>query len=66
MISKSKSGQTLFVQAVVMKQVVSLTLPLTDFKRVNEGPPAYPKVVEDMQKKLKAELERRQRAALNP
>jgi invasion protein IalB len=61
MISKFKSGQTLFVQAVVLtNQVVSLPLPLADFKKVNEGPPADPKVVEDQQKKLQEELTRRQ------
>jgi invasion protein IalB len=61
MITKFKSGQTLFVQAVVLtNQIVSLPLPLADFKKVNEGPPADPKVVEDQQKKLQEELTRRQ------
>jgi invasion protein IalB len=61
MITKFKSGQTLFVQAVVLtNQVVSLPLPLADFKKVNEGPPADPKVIEDQQKKLQEELTRRQ------
>jgi invasion protein IalB len=63
MITKFKSGQTLFVQAVVLtNQVVSLPLPLADFKKVNEGPPADPKVVEDQQKKLQEELQKRQEA----
>jgi invasion protein IalB len=63
MITKFKSGQTLFVQAVVLtNQVVSLPLPLSDFKKVNEGPPADPKVVEDQQKKLQEELQKRQEA----
>jgi invasion protein IalB len=61
MITKFKSGQTLFVQAVVLtNQVVSLPLPLADFKKVNEGPPSDPKVVEDQQKKLQDELTKRQ------
>jgi invasion protein IalB len=61
MITKFKSGQTLFVQAVVLtNQVVSLPLPLAEFKKVNEGPPADPKVVEDQQKKLQDELTKRQ------
>ena len=61
MITKFKSGQTLFVQAVVLtNQVVSLPLPLADFKKINEGPPADPKLVEDQQKKLQEELQRRQ------
>ena len=61
MITKFKSGQTLFVQAVVLtNQVVSLPLPLAEFKKVNEGPPADPKLVEDQQKKLQEELTRRQ------
>jgi invasion protein IalB len=61
MITKFKSGQTLFVQAVVLtNQIVSLPMPLADFKKVNEGPPSDPKVVEDQQKKLQDELTRRQ------
>lgn len=61
MVTKFKSGQTLFVQAVVLtNQIVSLPMPLADFKKVNEGPPADPKVVEDQQKKLQEELTRRQ------
>jgi invasion protein IalB len=63
MITKFKSGQTLFVQAVVLtNQIVSLPLPLADFKKVNEGPAADPKVVEDQQKKLQEELTKRQEA----
>jgi len=61
MITKMKSGQTLFIQAVSLNnQVFSFPVPLADFKKVNEGPPTDPKLVEDQQKRLQEELQKRQ------
>jgi invasion protein IalB len=64
LIARMKTGQTLFVQAVALtNQVVALPLPLAEFKKANEGPPADPKVVADQQKKLQDELQRRAQIA---
>jgi invasion protein IalB len=56
-ITKMKSGQSLFVQALTLSnQVVSVAVPLADFKKVNEGPPADAKAVEDQQKKFNDQM----------
>jgi invasion protein IalB len=63
LVARMKSAQTLFVQAVTMSnQVVSLPLPLADFKKVNEGPPSDAKTIADQQKKLQDELQKRVQA----
>jgi invasion protein IalB len=63
LINRMKSAQTLFVQAVTMSnQVVSLPLPLAEFKKVNEGPPADQKTIADQQKKLQDEIQKRLQA----
>jgi invasion protein IalB len=60
MLTKMKSGQSLFVQVVTLSnQVAAFPLPLGDFKKVNEGPATDPKVVEAEQKKLQEDLQRR-------
>jgi invasion protein IalB len=64
LVTRMKGAQTLFVQAVALtNQVVSLPLPLAEFKKVNEGPAADAKTVDDQQKKLAAELQRRAQIA---
>jgi hypothetical protein len=39
--------------------VASFAFPLVDFAKANEGPPTDPKVLEEQQKKLQDELQRR-------
>jgi invasion protein IalB len=60
MITKMKSGQTLTIQAINLAgQPISFPMPLSDFKKANEGPPTDPKVFEEQQKKLQEELQKR-------
>ena len=60
MITKMKGGQTLTIQAINLAgQPISFPMPLTDFKKANEGPPTDPKVFEEQQKKLQEELQKR-------
>jgi invasion protein IalB len=60
LIAKMKKGQTLLVQAINQnQQPISLPLPLGDFAKAYDGPPTDPKVIEDQQKKLQDELQRR-------
>jgi invasion protein IalB len=59
-ITKMKTGQNIFVQAVALSnQVVSLPIPLADFKKVNEGPPIDPKVAEEQAKKFQEDMQKR-------
>ena len=59
-VSKVKKGQTLVLQAFNLNgQVASFAFPLADFAKSNEGPPTDPKVLEEQQKKLQDELQRR-------
>jgi invasion protein IalB len=60
LVTTIKTGQTLYVQAVTLaNQVISLPVPLADFKKANEGPASDPKQVEEQQKKLQEELQKR-------
>jgi invasion protein IalB len=65
LVTKLKTGQVLTIQAVNMGgNVFGLPVPLTDnagvsFTKANEGPPTDPKVVEEQQKKLQEELQKR-------
>jgi invasion protein IalB len=59
-IAKLKAGQSLLVQAVALPNLVmNMALPLSDFKKANEGPPTDPKVAEEQQKKYQEELQKR-------
>jgi invasion protein IalB len=59
-VSKIKGGQALTVQFVALgNQIYSMKLPLTEFKKANEGPASDPKQVEEQEKKLAAELQKR-------
>jgi hypothetical protein len=65
LIAKLKKGQNLYVQAYNMQQsVFTLALPLTDFAKAYDGPPTDPKAVEERNKKLQEELEKRARERL--
>jgi invasion protein IalB len=63
-VAKMKAGTSLFVQAVTLdNQVISLPLPLADFKKVNEGAASDPKVVEEQATKLRDQLQKLAEAA---
>jgi len=60
MIAKMKKGQQITVQAINMQGTpISLPLPLGDFAKAYDGPPTDPKVVEEQQRKLQEELQKR-------
>jgi invasion protein IalB len=59
-IAKLKKGQNLYVQAYNMAQsVMTLALPLGDFAKAYDGPATDPKELEEKNKKLQDELQRR-------
>jgi len=59
-VQKLKKGQNLYVQAYNMAQnVMTLALPLNDFAKAYDGPPTDPKELEEKNKKLQDELQRR-------
>ena len=59
-VQKLKKGQNLYVQAYNMAQnVMTLALPLGDFAKAYDGPPTDPKELEEKNKKLQDELQRR-------
>src|SRR5664280_1476895 len=60
MIAKMKKGQQITLQAINMQGTpISLPLPLADFAKAYDGPPTDPKVVEEQQRKLQEELQKR-------
>lgn len=59
-VGRLKKGTSLVLQAFNLNgQVASFAFPLVDFVKANEGPPTDPKVLEEQQKKLQEELQRR-------
>ena len=59
-IGKLKKGQNLYVQAYNMAQnVMTLALPLGDFAKAYDGAPTDPKELEEKNKKLQDELQKR-------
>ena len=59
-VAKLKKGQQLTLQGINPSgQVASYAIPLADFAKANEGPPTDPKVVEEQQKKLSEELQKK-------
>ena len=59
-VGSLKKGQNLVLQAFNLNgQVASFTFPLAEFAKANEGPPTDPKVLEEQQKKLQEELQKR-------
>lgn len=59
-VAKLKKGQNLYVQAYNMAQnVMTLSLPLGDFAKAYDGPATDPKELEEKNKKLQDELQRR-------
>ncbi len=60
LIDKLKKGQGLVVQGINSQgQAVSLVLPLNDFQKAYAGPPTDPKVFEQQQQQLQADLQKR-------
>ncbi|MGE3990628.1 invasion associated locus B family protein [Pseudorhodoplanes sp.] len=60
LVAKLKKGQNLYVQAYNMQQsVFTLAVPLADFAKAYDGAPTDPKEVEQRNKKLQEELEKR-------
>ena len=65
LVGKLKKGQMLQIQAInLAAAAITFPLPLTDtsgnsFMKANEGPPTDPKVVEEQQKKLQEDLQKR-------
>jgi invasion protein IalB len=60
LIDKLKKGQQLVIQAVNgAGRPISLVVPLADFAKAYDAPPTDAKVVEERQKKLQEELQRR-------
>jgi len=59
-VAKMKKGQNLYIQAYNMAQnVMTLSLPLGDFAKAYDGPPTDPKELEEKNKKLQDELQKR-------
>jgi len=60
LITKLKKGQTLNVQAINLAgNQITFPVPLAEFAKANEGPPTDPKVLEEQQKRLQDELQRK-------
>lgn len=60
MIKEMKKGKTITVQAINMQgKPISLPLPLADFAKAYDGAPTDPKVFEEQQRKLQAELQKK-------
>jgi invasion protein IalB len=65
LVAKLKKGQMLQIQAInLAANAVTFPLPLTDtsggsFQKANDGPPTDPKIIEEQQKKLQEDLQKR-------
>jgi|HubBroStandDraft_6_1064221.scaffolds.fasta_scaffold370381_1 invasion protein IalB len=59
-VNQLKKGQSLWVQGFsIAGEFINLPLPLEDFGKTLDGPPTDPKVIEEQQKKMQDELQRR-------
>jgi invasion protein IalB len=59
-IAAMKKGKQIVLQAINMQGTpISLPLPLNDFAKAYDGPPTDPKVVEEQQRKLQEELQKK-------
>jgi invasion protein IalB len=60
MVNKMKKGKHIVIQAINMQgTAISLPLPLDDFAKAYDGPATDPKVFEEQQRKLQAELQKK-------
>jgi invasion protein IalB len=61
-VAKLKQGQQIVLQSVNLSgRVAYIAIPLSDFAKVNDGPPTDPKKYEEEQRRLQEELQRKQR-----
>lgn len=59
-ITKMKTGQMMTIQAYLMNgSIIDLPLPLSDFAKAYDGPATDPKVIEEQQRKLQDELQKK-------
>ena len=59
-VGKLKKGTTMILQGINLPgQAATYPIPLVEFAKANEGPPTDPKVFEEQQKKLQAELQKK-------
>ena len=59
-LGKMKKGKVAIVQGINYDgSAISVPVPLTEFAKANDGPPADPKVIAERQKKLEEELKRK-------
>jgi invasion protein IalB len=59
-LTKMKKGKTVYVQAItIQNSPVTVGVPLTEFAKAFDSPPADPKVLEEQQKKLEEDLKRK-------
>ncbi|MGP0089000.1 MAG: invasion associated locus B family protein [Xanthobacteraceae bacterium] len=62
-INQLKKGQSLWVQGFsIAGEFINLPLPLEEFGKTLDGPPTDPKVIEEQQKKMQDELQKRAEA----
>jgi invasion protein IalB len=62
-ITQLKKGQKLWVQGFsIAGEFINLPLPLEEFGKTVDGPPTDPKVIEEQQKKMQDELQKRAEA----
>jgi invasion protein IalB len=60
LLANMKKGQNLYVQAIAgNNSPLTLSLPLSEFAKAEDGPPTDPKEIEERQKKLQEELQKR-------
>jgi invasion protein IalB len=59
LLANLKKGQSLVVQAINANGAITLSLPLADFAKAYDGPPTDLKKIEDDNKKLQEELQKR-------
>jgi invasion protein IalB len=59
-LGKAKKAQNIVLQGINLNgQTASYPMPLAEFAKANEGPPTDPKQVEDQQRKLQEQLQKR-------
>ena len=66
-IARMRKGKNLHIQAFSMQQAaMTLSVPLAEFAQVYDGPPADRKQVEEQNRKLAEELQKKQQQAQPP
>lgn len=66
-IARMRKGKSLHMQAFSMQQAaMTLSVPLAEFSQAYDGPPADPKQVEEQNRKLAEEFQKKQQQATPP